>query len=756
MSNKKSSFNPKHDPYAQREAQKYVNPIPSRELIIELLTDHGKPLTQKAIQKAFTLFDEEQVEALRRRLRAMERDGQVLKNRKQCFCLVNSKDLIVGRVIGHPEGFGFLRPDDATEDLYFSPREMKALMHNDRVVAQIITIDRRGRREGSVVEILERLTARVVGRIILDKGVAFVIPNNKKINQDIIIPQVEINGALHEQIVVAELIEQPTKRNKPIGKVVEIMGDHMAPGMEIEVALRSYELPFIWPDLVLDEISDLKAEVPEAAKTNRIDLRHTPLITIDGEDARDFDDAVYCERVGSAWKLIVAIADVSFYVTPDSALDTEARNRGTSVYFPEQVIPMLPEALSNGLCSINPEVDRLCLVCEMMVSDQGVVTETNFYEAVMRSHARMTYTEVAGIIKDNTPELLEKYHDRLDNLADLHQLFTVLSQIREQRGAMDFDTRETQIIFAENRKIEQIIPTTRNDAHRMIEEFMIAANISAARFLQKHKMPKLLRVHEGPSAEKVLDLRVFLNELGLSLDGGLKPEPKDYMALMDQVKGRADSHLIQTVILRSLSQAVYSAEDKGHFGLALEAYGHFTSPIRRYPDLLIHRAIKHVCLGLPPEAFRYSFQDMVNFGEHCSATERRADEATREVVSWLKCEYMMDKIGQEFSGIISSVTAFGLFIELEDLYIEGLVHISTLGKDFYHFDAVSHQLTGEQTGKKYRLGDAINVVLARVDLDEKKIDFDLPQKSYKTKKLKADKKVKKIKKNKKIKKRPQH
>jgi len=753
MSNKKSSFNPKHDPYAQREAQKYVNPIPSRELIIELLTDHGKPLTQKAIQKAFTLFDEEQVEALRRRLRAMERDGQVLKNRKQCFCLVNSKDLIVGRVIGHPEGFGFLRPDDATEDLYFSPREMKALMHNDRVVAQIITIDRRGRREGSVVEILERLTARVVGRIILDKGVAFVIPNNKKINQDIIIPQVEINGALHEQIVVAELIEQPTKRNKPIGKVVEIMGDHMAPGMEIEVALRSYELPFIWPDLVLDEINDLKSEVPEAAKTNRIDLRNTPLITIDGEDARDFDDAVYCERVGSAWKLIVAIADVSFYVTPDSALDTEARNRGTSVYFPEQVIPMLPEALSNGLCSINPEVDRLCLVCEMMVSDQGVVTETNFYEAVMRSHARMTYTEVAGIIKDNTPELLEKYHDRLDNLADLHQLFTVLSQIREQRGAMDFDTRETQIIFAENRKIEQIIPTTRNDAHRMIEEFMIAANISAARFLQKHKMPKLLRVHEGPSAEKVLDLRVFLNELGLSLDGGLKPEPKDYMALMDQVKGRADSHLIQTVILRSLSQAVYSAEDKGHFGLALEAYGHFTSPIRRYPDLLIHRAIKHVCLGLPPEAFRYSFQDMVNFGEHCSATERRADEATREVVSWLKCEYMMDKIGQEFSGIISSVTAFGLFIELEDLYIEGLVHISTLGKDFYHFDAVSHQLTGEQTGKKYRLGDAINVVLARVDLDEKKIDFDLPQKSYKTKKLKADKKVKK---NKKIKKRRQH
>lgn len=749
MSKKKPSFNPNLDPYAQREAQKYGNPIPSRELIIALLTDQGRPLTQKAIQKEFALVEEEQVEALRRRLRAMERDGQVLKNRKQCFCLVNSQDLIVGRVIGHPDGFGFLRPDDATEDLYFSPREMKALMHNDRVVAQIVTIDRRGRREGSVVEILERLTSQVVGRIILDAGIAFVIPNNKKINQDIIIPQAEINGALHEQIVVAELIEQPTKRNKPMGKVVEVMGDHMAPGMEIEVALRSYELPFIWPDAVLDEINDLKAEVPESAKTNRKDLRNVPLITIDGEDARDFDDAVYCERSGKAWKLLVAIADVSSYVTPESALDTEARNRGTSVYFPEQVIPMLPEILSNGLCSINPAVDRLCVVCEMTISDQGVVTATEFYEAVMRSHARMTYTEVAEIINEKTPELLEKYQDRLGNLDDLYQLYIALSQVREQRGAMDFESRDTQIIFSKDRKIEQIIPTTRNDAHRMIEEFMIAANISAARFLQKHDMPKLLRVHEGPSVEKVLDLRVFLNELGLSLGGGAKPEPKDYMALMRQVKGRLDAHLIQTVILRSLSQAVYSAEDKGHFGLALEAYGHFTSPIRRYPDLLIHRAIKHVCLGLSPEAFRYSFQDMVNFGEHCSATERRADEATREVVSWLKCEYMMDKIGQEFSGIISSVTSFGLFIELNDLYIEGLVHISALGKDFYHFDAVRHQLTGEQTGKTYRLGDAIKVVLARVDLDEKKIDFDLTRTSNKTKKLKVNKKKKKHKKIKK-------
>lgn len=745
MSNKKSSFNPNHDPYAQREAQKYLNPIPSRELIIELLRDNGKPLTQKAIQKAFSLFNEEQIEALRRRLRAMERDGQVLKNRRQCFCLVNSKDLIVGRVIGHPEGFGFLRPDDASEDLYFSPREMKALMHNDRVMAQVINIDRRGRREGSVVEVLERMTFQIVGRLILDKGVAFVIPNNQKINQDIIIPQSEINGAMHEQIVVTELIEQPTKRNKPIAKVVEIMGDHMAPGMEIEVALRSYELPFIWPDLVLEEINDLTAEVPKTAKTNRVDLRETPLITIDGEDARDFDDAVYCERSGSGWRLIVAIADVSYYVTPNSPLDNEAKNRGTSVYFPEQVIPMLPEILSNGLCSINPEVDRLCLVCDMKVSDQGEVTETNFYEAVMCSHARMTYTDVAAIIVDKPTKLLEKYHDRLENIADLYQLFSVLNEKRKHRGAMDFDTRETQIIFAENRKIEQILPKKRNDAHRMIEEFMIAANISAARFLQKHKMPKLLRVHEGPSMEKVLDLRVFLNELGLSLEGGVNPEPKNYMALMTQVKGRSDAHLIQTVILRSLSQAVYSAEDKGHFGLALEAYGHFTSPIRRYPDLLIHRAIKHVCQGLSPKTFLYSFQDMVNLGEHCSATERRADEATREVVNWLKCEYMMDKIGQEFSAIISSVTAFGLFVELEDLYIEGLVHISTLGRDFYHFDPVSHQLTGEQTGKKYRLGDSIKVMLARVDLDEKKIDFELTQKRVKSKKSKSYKKSRAVK-----------
>ena len=500
-----------------------------------------------------------------------------------------------------------------------------------------------------------------------------------------------------------------------------------APGMEIEVALRSYELPYQWPKVVNNEISSLTGEVPESAKQNRIDLRNLPLVTIDGEDARDFDDAVYCKKTAKGWMLLVAIADVSHYVIPRSALDEEARNRGTSVYFPEQVIPMLPEVLSNGLCSLNPDVDRLCMVCELNINEQGKVIRSRFFDAVMRSHARMTYTEVAKILIDKNKTLSKKYQALLPHINELYALYQVLKQSREQRGAMDFDTQETRIVFAANRKIEKIVPTIRNDAHRLIEEFMISANIAAALFLKKNKMPRLLRVHEGPSNEKVLDLRSFLGELGLHLGGGAKPDPEDYMNLVNSIQGRADAHLIQTVLLRSLSQAVYSPEDKGHFGLALDAYAHFTSPIRRYPDLLVHRAIRHCLQGLKPEKFHYSFPEMVSLGEHCSATERRADEATREVINWLKCEYMLDKLGEEFPGIISAVTSFGFFVELADIYVEGLVHISSLGQDYFHFDPISHQLNGERTGTRYRLGDKVRVIVARVDLDEKKIDFNLVQ-----------------------------
>ncbi|MDP3589813.1 MAG: ribonuclease R, partial [Methylobacter sp.] len=583
-------------------------------------------------------------------------------------------------------------------------------------------------REGAVVEILQRNTHEVVGRLYKEDGFTYVVPDNKNIAQTILILKDGAGKAKQGQIVVAEIVEQPTKLRQPIGRIIEVMGEHMAPGMEIEMAIRSHELPHQWPDELLEEIKPLKKDVPESAKENRVDLRNIPLVTIDGEDARDFDDAVYCQKTPKGWKLLVAIADVSHYVQINSELDKEAQKRSTSVYFPEQVIPMLPEILSNGLCSLNPQVDRLCMVCELYIDQQGQVTRSRFFDAVMSSHARLTYNEVAKMLVDGDQALAEKYKALMPHLQELYALYKVMRVSREQRGAMDFDTQETRIVFGAERKIEKIVPVVRNDAHKLIEEFMITANMAAARFLNGKKMPKLLRIHDGPSSDKLLNLKTFLGELGLSLDGGVKPTPLDYMHLIESIKDRPDAHLIQTVLLRSMSQAVYSPELKGHFGLALDAYAHFTSPIRRYPDLLVHRAIRHCLQGKPVESFFYGVPDMVVLGEQCSANERRADEATRDVVSWLKCEYMMDKVGEEFPGIISAVTSFGFFVELADIYIEGLVHISNLAQDYFHFDATSHQLRGERTGINYRLGDSVKVMVARVDLDEKKIDFELAQK----------------------------
>ncbi|MGZ8955818.1 MAG: ribonuclease R, partial [Methylovulum sp.] len=522
----------------------------------------------------------------------------------------------------------------------------------------------------------------------------------------------------------------------------------LAPGMEIEMAIRSHDLPHLWPEDVQEEILYLSPEVPESAKLNREDLRNIPLVTIDGEDARDFDDAVYAKKTPKGWKLLVAIADVSHYVQVNSALDREAKNRSTSVYFPEQVIPMLPEILSNGLCSLNPHVDRLCMVCELLIDQQGNVLRSRFTEAVMNSHARLTYTEVAKILVDGDPELVEKYRKLLPHLKELYALYQSLRIRREERGAMDFDTQETRIIFGKDRKISKIVPVVRNDAHKLIEECMITANSAAARYLNSKKMPKLLRIHEGPSADKLLNLKTFIGELGLKLGGGASPAPLDYMQLVEAIKGRPDAHLIQTVLLRSLSQAVYSPDLKGHFGLALDAYAHFTSPIRRYPDLLVHRAIRHCLQGKKADSFLYGVPDMVILGEHCSTNERRADDATRDVVSWLKCEYMMDKIGEEFSGIISAVTSFGFFVELADIYVEGLVHISNLGQDYFHFDPLSHRLLGERTNTTFRLGDSVKVKVVRVDLDEKKIDFELVEKEGAVKKAKTLEKVKKKRKRK--------
>ena len=749
-SKKDVDFNSTKDPYAQREAEKYENPIPSRELILQLIEHAGKPLSRVDIAEAFSLANEDDLEALRRRLRAMERDGQLLFNRGQQYCLVNNKDLIVGRIIGHPDGFGFVRPDDGSDDLYLSPREMNPLLHNDRAMVRVAGIDKKGRREGAVVEILERNTHQIVGRLYKEDGFTYVVPDNKNIAQTVLVLKGGAGKAKQGQIVIAEIIEQPTKLRQPIGRIIEVLGDHLAPGMEIEMAIRTHELPHVWPEELLEEIKSLSAEVPEAAKENRDDLRNLPLVTIDGEDARDFDDAVYCKRTPKGWKLLVAIADVSHYVQVDSELDKEAKKRSTSVYFPEQVIPMLPEILSNGLCSLNPDVDRLCMVCEILIDEQGKVLRSRFFDAVMRSHARLTYTEVAKMLVDGDKVLAEKYKPLMPHLRELYALYKVMRISREQRGAMDFDTQETRIIFGKDRKIEKIVPVVRNDAHKLIEEFMITANSAAARYLNAKKIPKLLRVHEGPSADKMLNLKTFLGELGLKFGGGVNPTPLDYMHLVESVKGRPDAHLIQTVLLRSMSQAVYSPELKGHFGLALDAYAHFTSPIRRYPDLLVHRAIRHCLQGKKAETFVYGFPDMILLGEQCSANERRADDATRDVVSWLKCEYMMDKIGEEFPGIISAVTSFGFFVELADIFVEGLVHISNLGQDYFHFDPTSHQLKGERTGMNFRLGDSVKVKVARVDLDEKKMDFELVQKQASVKKADDSSKPKKRRRKKKV------
>ena len=711
------------DPHREREARKYAHPIASREYILQVLSEGGVPLTFEQLADNLGLRSDEDRVALERRLGAMERDGQLVRNRRGAYCLVNKRDLIAGRVIGHPDGFGFVKPDEGGEDLFLSPKEMRALFHGDRVVARVTGQDRRGRLEGGVVEILERSTPTVVGRLYQEAGVGFVVPDNPRLTHDIIVPKDFLEGARQGQMVVAEILEPPTKRTQPIGRVVEVLGDRMAPGMETDIALRTHNVPVAWPEAVEQEIAGLGAEVDEQAKTAREDLRGLPLVTIDGADARDFDDAVYCELKPKGWRLLVCIADVSHYVRPGTALDEEALNRGNSVYFPDRVIPMLPEILSNGLCSLNPEVDRLCMACELYVSREGQITRSRFFPAVMRSDARLTYDQVASMLLEGDPELCGRYADLLPHLHNLYALYQVLLQARTQRGAVDLDTVETRFRFDEAGKIEEILPLVRNDAHRIIEECMLAANVAAARLLERKHMAALYRIHEGPPKEKLADLREFLGELALRLGGGEKPKASDYGELLQQVRGRPDRHLIQTVLLRSMAQAMYSSDNVGHFGLAYLAYTHFTSPIRRYPDLLVHRAIRHVLTGEKAEEFEYSQSRVKGIGEHCSGTERRADEATRDAEAWLKCEYMLDKVGEEFSGLISGVSSFGIFVQLDDIYVDGLVHVTALDNDYYHFDPVGHRLTGERAGMVYRLGDPIRVRLVAVNLDDRKIDF---------------------------------
>ena len=714
------------DPYSTRESENYDNPIPSREFILEILKQNNRPLTRRSIGKLLALKGEEQTEALRRRLRAMERDGQLLRNRKNAYGIVSKMNLITGRVMGHPDGYGFLVPDEGGDDLFLNDREMRIVLHSDRAVARVSGVDRRGRKEGTIVEVIKHGNERIVGRLFVDAGIYYLIPNNRRISQDILIPPDSLHDAKEGQIVEIEITAHPNRHRSPLGNIVNVLGDHMAPGMEIDIALRAFDLPHEWSVNALQQAESFGDQIPVSAIKGRLDLRDLPLVTIDGEDARDFDDAVYAQQLDSgSWRLWVAIADVSSYVEPKTPLDKDAQERGTSVYFPSQVIPMLPEALSNGLCSLNPNVDRLCMVCEMVINTDGNVDSYQFHQAVMNSKARLTYTDVATMLVDNDATLRDKHQDILPGLTTMYNLFKAMLNARGQRGAIDFELTETQFVFDDNRKIRSIEPRERNDAHRLIEEFMVAANVCAAQFLLTNKLPALFRIHETPSEEKLAGLREFLGELGLSLGGGEDPQPSHYASLLKTASNRPDGHLLQTVMLRSMKQAVYSPDNLGHFGLALEAYAHFTSPIRRYPDLLVHRAIRHIITKKKQSKWHHSHEDMVQLGEHCSMTNRRADEATRDVSDWLKCEFMQDHVGEVHDGVISGVTGFGVFVELSDIYIEGLVHITALKNDYYQFDAAGHRLLGERTRKVYRLGDKVLVKVVRVNLDDKKIDLEI-------------------------------
>jgi ribonuclease R len=728
------------DPYLDREKERYDHPLPSREYILQIMKEQGVPVTDQTLQKLFGISSDE-YEVFNRRLTAMVREGQIMRNRKGDLCIMEKLALIKGKVHGHPDGFGFLIPDDGSPDLFLSPKEMHKALHGDQVVVREIGMDRRGRREATIVEVLQRANLQLVGRLHNDHGILFVEAENRRISQDILVPKEKSMNAKAGQVVIVKIIQQPSKKAQPIGDVIEILGDYTSPGMEIEIALRKHDLPYTFTSEIDKFCTRFPTRVLKKELVNRKDLRHLPLVTIDSETARDFDDAVYCEQYKKGYKLYVAIADVSHYVQTNDLLNKEAFERGNSVYFPRRVIPMLPEVLSNNLCSLKPRCDRLCMVCEIQFKANGDIIDYQFYPAVMHSHARLTYTKIAAMIKNDEGKEAKQYRKLLPHIQRLYKLHKILLKTRKKRGAIEFETIETQMIFNEQGKIEKILPVQRNDAHRLIEECMLAANVCASDFLQKNEQPAIYRVHEGPTPEKLVDLRNFLKEFGLQLGGGDNPHAKDYAKTLDQIKDRPEAQLLQTVMLRSLRQAIYSPDNVGHFGLAYESYTHFTSPIRRYPDLLIHRAIKATLSGE-----KYSPGNWQALGMHCSQTERRADEAVRDVESWLKCFYMQDKIGESFDGVISGVTGFGLFVALDNIYVEGLVHISELPSDYFHFDAAKHRLHGERSNMQFRLGDRLRVKLVRVDLETSKIDFVLATDKKTTSNARSNKKRQKTKK----------
>ncbi len=800
---------------------------PTRETILECLRVADVPLTPSDLAQRLGVTAA-QSDPLLRRLAAMERDGQLLPNRKGVLLLATRLDLIAGRVQGHRDGFGFLLPDAGGPDLFLSPREMQKAMHRDRVLVRRVGYDSRGRPEGSIVEVTERAHRRLVGRFVNERGVHIVIPEDQRIKHDIIVAPADTGGAQHGQVVTIEIVSPPANGAPPIGRVVEVLGEIGDPGMEIEIAVRKFDVPHQFRPSAVEQASRFAPRVRPADIRGRVDLRDVPLVTIDGQDARDFDDAVYCEpiefdtqempvldgglgagaqasasgaglktphagagaatnlaaaesaaagrrrraatpkRKDAGFRLLVAIADVSHYVRPGDALDTDALERCTSVYFPRRVVPMLPEALSNGLCSLNPDVDRLVLVCDLVVDLQGRIRAYQFYEAVMHSAARLTYDEVWTLLSGAAVPRTTGVANRaalLPHLQQLHELYRVFAGARSRRGALEIEIIETKIVCDPLGRIERIVPSVRNDAHRLIEECMLAANVCAADFLQRREHAGLYRVHEGPTPEKLARLREFLRSVGLSLGGGDQPTPHDYATLAAAVRLRPDNALLQSMLLRSMQQAIYSPDNSGHFGLAYAAYTHFTSPIRRYPDLLTHRVIKallgdaryqprvgesaepglllqplaELCLAkgsvsrgrrrTTESQHAEALETWRTLGAVCSANERRADEASRDVEAWLKCQFMRGRVGEQFRGCITGVAPFGLFVTLDDLFVEGLVHVSELGGEYFQFNEAAHELRGERTGRRFRLTDELAVQVSRVDLEARRIEFRMVQRA---------------------------
>ncbi|MBB5360843.1 ribonuclease R [Rhodanobacter sp. ANJX3] len=714
------------DPHAAREAQKYDRPIPSREAILALLEERGELLTEVRIAEALAIDDETDLEALRKRLGAMVRDGQLLLGRRGGYAPTQKLDLIAGLVIANAEGYGFLRPDAGGDDLYLSPQQMRAVMHGDRVLASVVGIDRRGRRQGAIAEVLQRRSSRLVGRVIVENGVTSVTPDDRRILQEVVIKPGEEQGATSGQIVVVEITDPPTSQRGPKGVIKAVLGERLQPSLVVEMAIASHDLPHEWPAEVLREAAQVEPQVSAAEREGRIDIRSLPLVTIDGADARDFDDAVYAEpRRGGGFRLTVAIADVSHYVRLGSALDREAYERSTSTYFPGFVVPMLPETLSNGICSLMPKVERMCMVCDMQVDAEGNVVKSKFYDAVMLSHARLTYDKVWQAVGLREEEALQEVADVLPQLENLHALYKAMAAQRKRRGAIDFETPEVKFRLDQTGSVESMGATERNDAHKLIEECMIAANVQAALYLEKKKIPALFRAHEPPPAEKYEDLQQFLREFKLSMPSVDRVTPADFSEVLRMVRDRPERELIQSVLLRSQSMAAYQPDNRGHFGLALTAYAHFTSPIRRYPDLLVHRAIRFALTGRKPSDYSYTPAEMAAMAIHCSQRERRAEEAERDVDERFKCAWMEKHIGSEFDGVVTGVTSFGLFVELNESKVSGLVHISQLANDYYHFDAIRKLLKGERTGTQFRLGDHVRVQVLRASLEDRKIDFRL-------------------------------